>query len=73
MDEKSLGFIGGDEEKFFGIDERRFRRQKLVHTIIEVRKRRLLGDLGDDRIATLKDFLSRIPRAIVLVVMRLVS
>jgi transposase len=61
-DEEALGFIGGEEEIFLGIDEHSFRHQELVYTVTEVKKRRLLGVLRGDRIATLKDFLSRIPR-----------
>ena len=38
-----------------------FRHQELVHTITEVKKRKVLGILKDDRIATLKRFLSKIP------------
>jgi len=38
-----------------------FRHQELVHTVTEVKQRRVLGILRDDRIATLKKFLSKIP------------
>ncbi len=61
IDEESPGFIGGENEIFLGIDEHSFRHQELVHTITEVKKRKVLGILKDDRIATLKRFLSKIP------------
>ena len=61
IDEECLGFIGGEDEIFLGIDEHSFRHQELVHTVTEVKKRRMLGILRDDRIATLKIFLKRIP------------
>ena len=61
IDEEALGFIQGEDEIFLGIDEHSFRHQELVHTITEVKKRKVLGILRDDRIATLKKFLSKIP------------
>ena len=45
----------------WGIDEHSFRHQELVYTVTEVKKRKVLGILRDDRIATLKKFLSKIP------------
>ena len=54
-------FIQGEDEIYLGIDEHSFRHQGLVHTVTEVKKRRVLGILRDDRIATLKEFLSKIP------------
>lgn len=62
VDGEALGFIEGEDEIFLGIDEHSFRHQELVHTVTEVKKRRVLGILRDDRIATLKKFLSKIPR-----------
>lgn len=62
IDEEALGFVKEEGEIFLGIDEHNFRHQELVHTITEVKKRRVLGILRDDRTATLKGFLSRIPR-----------
>jgi len=62
IDGQALGFIQGEAEIFLGIDEHSFRRQELVHTVTEVKKRRVLGILRDDRIATLKEFLSKIPK-----------
>jgi len=61
IDEEALGFIGEEDEIFLGIDEHSFRHQELVHTVTEVKKRKVLGILKDDRIATLKRFLSKIP------------
>jgi len=61
IDEEALGFIKEEEEIFLGIDEHSFRHQELVHTITEVKKRKMLGILRDDRIATLKMFLKKIP------------
>jgi len=62
IDEEALGFMEEEDEIFLGIDEHSFRHQDLVHTVTEVKKRRVLGILRDDRIATLKRFLSNIPR-----------
>lgn len=62
IDEECLGFVGGEDEIFLGIDEHSFRHQELVYTVTEVKKRRMLGILRDDRIATLKVFLKKIPR-----------
>jgi len=61
-DEEALGLLPLGEEIFLGIDEHSFKHQELVHTITEVKKRRMLGILGDDRVATLKVFLRRIPK-----------
>jgi len=61
-DEESLGFLKGEEELFLGIDEHSFRHQDMVHTVTEVKKKKMLGILRDDRIATLKIFLEKIPR-----------
>jgi transposase len=51
-----------EDEISLGIDEHRFKHQELVHMVTEVRKRQVLRTLKDDRIATLKDFLTKIPR-----------
>ena len=61
IDEVAPDFIQGEDEIYLGIDEHSFRHQRLVHTVTEVKKRRVLGILRDDRIATLKEFLSNIP------------
>ena len=61
-DEEALGFIDGEDEIFLGIDEHSFRHQELVHTVTEVKQRKMLGILMDDRIATLKEFLRKIPK-----------
>ena len=62
IDEEALGFIRDEEKIYLGIDEHSFRHQELVHTITEVKRRRMLGILRDDRMATLKAFLSKLPR-----------
>ena len=49
-----------EEEIYLGIDEHSFRHQELVHTVTEVKQRRVLGILRDDPIATLKKFLSKV-------------
>ncbi len=61
IDEEALGWIRGAEEIYLGIDEHSFRHQDLVYTVTEVKRRKVLGILRDDRIATLKEFLSKIP------------
>lgn len=50
-----------EEEIHLGIDEPSFRHQDLVHTVTELKQRRMLGVLRDGRIATLREFLSNIP------------
>jgi len=62
IDEEALGFIQDEDEIYLGIDEHSFKHQELVHTVKEVKARKVLGILRDDRIATLKKFLSKIPR-----------
>ena len=62
IDEEALGFIKEEDELFLGIDEHSFRHQDMVHTVTEVRKRKVLGILRDDRIATLKMFSKNIPQ-----------
>jgi len=62
IDEEALGFIQDEDEIYLGIDEHSFRHQELVHTVTEVKQRKMLGILRDDRIATLKKFLSKVPR-----------
>jgi len=62
IDEDALGFIKEEEEVFLGIDEHSFRHQDMVHTVTEVKKRKMLGILKDDRIASLKMFLKKIPK-----------
>lgn len=47
---------------FLGIDEHSFKHQELVFTITELRQKKVLGILKDDRIATLKVFLKKIPK-----------
>ena len=61
-DEEALGFIKEEEEVYLGIDEHSFRHQDMVHTVTEVKKKKMLGILKDDRIATLKIFLKKIPQ-----------
>ncbi len=62
IDEEALGFMQDEGEIYLGIDEHSFRHQELVHTITEVKQRKVVGILRDDRIATLKKFLTKIPR-----------
>jgi len=62
IDEETLGYIGEEGAIYLGIDEHSFRHQEMVYTVTEVKKRRVLAILRDDRIATLKQFLVRIPK-----------
>ncbi len=62
IDEDALGFVKQEQEVFLGIDEHSFRHQDMVYTVTDVKKRKMLGILRDDRIATLKVFLNKIPR-----------
>jgi len=60
IDEEVLGFIGDENEVYLGIDEHSFKHQDMVYTVTEVKQRKVLGILRDDRLATLKKFLSKI-------------
>jgi len=60
-DEETIAPIREEAEIFLGIDEHSFKHQELVHMVTEVKKRRVLTILKDDRIATLKSFLLNIP------------
>lgn len=62
IDGDALGFIKQEQEVFLGIDEHSFRHQDMVYTVTEVKRRKMLGILRDDRIATLKVFLKKIPQ-----------
>lgn len=62
IDEEAMGFINDADEIYLGIDEHSFRHQELVHTVTEVKQRKVLGVLRDDRIVTLKKFLVKVPR-----------
>ena len=62
IDGKVSSFLPLEDEIFLGIDEYSFKPQELVHMVTEVKKRQLLRILKDDRIATLKDFLTKIPK-----------
>lgn len=53
IDEEALGFLQDKDEIYLGIDEHSFRHQDLVHTVTEVKQRKMVGILKDDRIATL--------------------
>jgi transposase len=61
-DVETLGFMRNEEELYLGIDEHSFKHQELVHTVTEVKQRKVVGILRDDHIATLKKFLSKISR-----------
>ena len=62
IDEEVLGFMQNEDQIYLGIDEHSFRHQDLVHTVTEIKQRKMVGILRDDRIATLKKFLAKIPR-----------
>jgi len=62
IDEECLGLIDGEDEVFLGIDEHSFKHQELAHKVTEVKRRKVLGILKDDRTATLKGFLNKIPK-----------
>jgi transposase len=62
IDEEALGFIRNEDEISLGIDEHSFRHQELVHIVTEVKQRKVVGILKDDRIATLKEFLGKFPK-----------
>ena len=63
IDEEALGFVQHEDEIHLGIDEHSFRHQEMVHTVMDVRAKRVLGILKDDRIATLTHFLTKISQA----------
>jgi transposase len=54
IDEEALGFIQNEDEIYLGIDEHSFRHRELVHTLTEVKQRKVVGILKDDRINLLK-------------------
>ena len=60
IDEETPGFVQHEDEIHPGIDEHSFKHQEMVYTVTEVRAKRVLGILRDDRIATLKNFLTKI-------------
>jgi len=62
INEEALGFIKEEGELFLGMDEHSFRHQDMVHTVTDVKRRKMLGILRDDRVATLKVFLKKIPQ-----------
>jgi transposase len=62
IDGELAGAVMAADNLFLGIDEHSFKHQELVFTVTEVRQRKMLGILKDDRIATLKAFLSKIPK-----------
>jgi transposase len=53
-----------EAEALWQLKDRNFslRHQELVHTVTEVKQRKIVGMLRDDRIATLKEFLGKIPK-----------
>jgi len=62
IDGGASSFLPLEEEIFLGIDEHSFKHQEVVYMVTEVKKRRVLRILQDDRIATLKAFLIKIPK-----------
>lgn len=58
---KMMEFLEGEEEIHLGIDEHSFSHHDMVIIVTELRKRRVVGVLEDDRLATLEDFLKKIP------------
>jgi len=62
IDGEVSSFLPLEDEIFLGIDEHSFKHQELVHMVTEVKKRQVLRILKDDRIATLKDFLTKLPK-----------
>jgi hypothetical protein len=55
VNQEALSWLKEEEEAIsLGIDEHSFRHQDMVYTVTEVKRRRVLGILKDDRIATLK-------------------
>lgn len=57
---EALNLMAGEGSLSLGIDEHSFRHQEMVFTVTEVKQRRMLGILKDDRISSLKAFLSRL-------------
>ncbi len=49
------------EELHLGIDEHSFRHQDMVIVVTDVKAKRVLGILKDDRLSTLEEFLKKIP------------
>ncbi len=59
---RALSSVTNEAEIFLGIDEHSFKHHELVHMVTEVKKRKVLAILRDDRIATLENFLVKIPK-----------
>ena len=57
-----VNYLNNQDEIYLGIDEHSFRHQNLIYTVTEIRKRRMLAVLGDDRIASLREFLMNLPK-----------
>ena len=65
---EALNLIAGEGSLSLGIDEHSseslrsldLRHQEMVFTVTEVKQRRMLGILKDDRVSSLKAFLSRL-------------
>jgi len=60
IDKEGIAPIREQAQIFLDIDEHSFRRQGLVCMVSEVKKKKVLGILRDDRIATLRNFLAKI-------------
>jgi len=54
-EEETSGFVGDEAEIYLGIDEHSFKHQEMVYTITDVKHRRVLGILKDDRISYLEE------------------
>ena len=54
--------LSEDGDIHLGIDEHSFRHQDMVYTVTDVRNKRMIGILPNDRIATLKAFLRAVPQ-----------
>ena len=50
------------DEVYLGIDENNSRHQELIHIVTCVKQRKVVAILRDNRIATLKKLLGKIPR-----------
>ena len=61
VNDEALSLVAGEGAIFLGIDEHSFRHQDMVFTVTEVKQRRVLAILKDDRIASLKGFLLQLP------------
>ena len=62
IDEEALVFMQHEDAINLGVDEYSLKCQEMTYNMAEVRTKRVLGILNEDRLVTLRKFLNKIPR-----------